>query len=111
MQTSQDQLAKTYQACSDDDLASLFAQIGSLTEAAHRALMAEIERRGLKDADLARMQARETRSEQNFDRQERIRRKGVISYLLFRNDPKGTIAVLVIAVVVLLLSVLFARHR
>jgi hypothetical protein len=57
------------------------------------------------------MRARDNRWEENFDRRESLCRKGTVSYLLFRNDPKGTIAVFVILLGFMLVSILIRHHR
>ncbi len=52
--------ARTYREYSDDHLATLQAQIGSLTDDARLALLAEIQRRGLSDKALAGLRSEQT---------------------------------------------------
>ncbi len=103
MQQDEQELSRTYQSLPDGEIASLHAEIATLSEVAQRALRAEIERRRLSGEALSKLCAARLRQEANFDRRERIRRRGVASYLLFHNDPKGA---LVVAAVVLMLALL-----
>jgi hypothetical protein len=104
--------AETYCRFSDDEIATLHAQIGSLTDDARVALETEIRRRGLKQEQLSKLDAAERRHEAHCDRLEKIHRRRVASYILFRNDPKGTI--MAFLAIVLGLSVLalidYLRH-
>ena len=111
MQPTEQNLSGTYRRFSDDDIATLYAQLGSLTDDARAALEAEIKRRGLRPEQLSQLDAAERRHETNFDRLQKLHRKRVVTYLLFRNDPKGTMVVIGIGVVLLLIAwLLDGRH-
>ena len=75
MQPTQQNFAETYRALHDEDLAALSADIGSLTEEARSALLAEIQQRGLSEAQIQKLHADEHRHEAQFDRLEKFRRK------------------------------------
>ena len=75
MQPTQQDFAETYRALPDEDLAALSADIGSLTEEARSALLAEIQQRGLSEAQIQKLHADEHRHEAQFDRLEKFRRK------------------------------------
>jgi hypothetical protein len=110
MQLSKREFAESYRNSPDVEIAALHAQIDTLTDVARVALIEEIERRGLGEAALGKLHAAELRNEARFDRLEETRRKKTAMYLLARGDPKGTILVIAIFLVLVLLSVLFA-HR
>jgi hypothetical protein len=75
MQTTQQEFAETYRALPDEDIAALYADTPSLTDAARSALTNEIQQRGLDDPELQKMHAAELRHEAQFDRLEKYRRK------------------------------------
>ena len=75
MQTPQRDFAGTYRVLPDEDIADLFVEIASLTPEARSALLAEIQRRGLDDAQLEKVHAVELRHEAQFDRLEKHRPK------------------------------------
>lgn len=110
MQTNEKELVEAYRNSSEIEIATLYAQIDSLTDAARVALTREIERRGLSSAHLVKLNAAELRREAKFDRVQELHRKKVASYLLIRRDPKGFIVALAILLGLLLISALLA-HR
>ena len=110
MQPDQQGLTKTYSGLPDVEIASLYAQIDTLSDVARTVLSAEIERRHLSSEQLSRLFSSQLRQEANFDRREKIRRKGVASYLLFRNDPKGTLAAFIVILLLGLLALIAGRH-
>ena len=111
MQPDQQHLAGTYQHFSDVEIAALHSQVGSLTDEARSALDAEIRRRGLEPEHLSKLAAAERRHEDNFDRLAKFHRKRVANYLLFRNDPKGTLVVIAVGVLLALIALLFDRRH
>jgi hypothetical protein len=76
MRPVEQELSKAYQHLPDFEIASLYVQFDSLTEAARKALSVEIQRRGLAGPQLEKMHANEVRREEGFDRREKVRRKG-----------------------------------
>ncbi|HEY2858238.1 MAG TPA: hypothetical protein VGJ21_07465 [Terracidiphilus sp.] len=105
MQIDTQELAATYGRCSDDELAALAAEMETLTDTARSALQAEIRNRGTTNGQLLKLHSKEVHREGRFDQLESVRRKRTLLYLLTKNDPKGTIAV-VLAVLGLALFVL-----
>jgi hypothetical protein len=97
MRTDEQALASTYRQYSDEEVAALAAEFDTLTDAARVTLKAEIDRRGMSSAQLAKLHSRELHREARVDQLESLRRKKTALYLLTRNDPKGTIAIIVIA--------------
>jgi hypothetical protein len=84
MQPTGQELSNAYRNVRDDEIASLYTQFDSLTETARNALTLEVQRRGLAGPQLQKMQANEARREEGFDRREKVRRKGLASWILFR---------------------------
>jgi hypothetical protein len=111
MKPSQQDLAATYRSLTDDDLASLGADSGSLTEGARSALATEMQRRGINDAQLQRLHAVELRHEAQFDRLEKFRRKRLALRSLGLDDPKGWIFAILGALVLVLISELIRRRH
>ena len=103
-------VSETYRSFSDQQIASLYAEIDSLTEVARPALLAEIERRSLSHAQLQSMHTAELRREANFDRRQAIHRKKVLAYLL-RNDPKGVLLVFLAILAIALFLALTSSHH
>ena len=103
------ELSKNYYSLQDVEIASLWAQLNTLTDVAQIALKGEIERRRLSNGQLSKLYSSRLREESKFDRRERTRRKWVVSYLLFRNDPKGTLIALIVGLVLALLAMLYRR--
>ncbi len=67
--------AANYRNLPDQDIADLYADIASLTPEARDALSAEIQHRGLNEAQLLKLRADELRHEAQFERLEKFRRK------------------------------------
>jgi len=111
MHDGQQDFAETYRTLPDEEIAALRADIDSLTDAARSALAAEMQRRGMNDAQLQKMHAAELRHEALFDRLQKQRRKTLAGYLLTRNDPKGWIFAVLGALVLILISELISRHH
>ncbi|HWG20464.1 MAG TPA: hypothetical protein VG225_08025 [Terracidiphilus sp.] len=97
MQIDERELAAAYKRYSNDELAALAAETESLTDLARAALRAEIQERGMSDAQLEKLHSRDLHREGRFDQLESVRRKKTVLYLLTRNDPKGWIAAVLIA--------------
>jgi hypothetical protein len=111
MLTDSHELSQTYRNIPDEEIAALHAQVGQLTEQAQIALAAEIERRGLSAEQLEKIHSSEVHGEANFDRREKWRRKSLVSYLLFRNDPKSTILMVIAFLLAVLISELVRKHH
>jgi hypothetical protein len=111
MLTDSQELAQTYRNIPDGEIAALHAQAAQLTEQARIALAAEIGRRGLSAQQLEKIHSSEVRGEANFDRREKWRRKSLVSYLLFRNDPKSTILMVIAFVLAILIAELVRKHH
>lgn len=111
MYTDRQELADTYRGYSDEEIASLHAQVESLTLEARDALALEIERRGLKSAQLTNLYAAEQRREAHLDSIEKTRRKKLAIYLLLGRDPKLTLVMLGVAAVLIVLAVLLRPHH
>jgi hypothetical protein len=110
MQTSQQELSQTYRNFSDTDIASLHAQIDTLTDDARSVLASEIQRRGMSDAQLSKLYASELRHEAKLDRRQKEHRKSVLSFLLM-GDPYWTLAAIVALIVVTALLSLISSHH
>jgi hypothetical protein len=111
MQTDSRELAETYRSLSDAEIADLYVQIETFTEAARVALESEVQRRGLSSVQMSKMHAAELRHEALFDRLQTQRRKNLGWYFLTRNDPKGMIVVILVGLVFILISVFIARRH
>lgn len=112
MQIDQQGFAQSYRDLPDNEIALLYTQTDMLTEPARMALAAEIEQRGLNADQLQKLHSTELRREANFDRREKWRRKSTASFLLFRNDPKGTLLMLIgFLVLVLILEIVRKHHH
>jgi hypothetical protein len=96
MQIDERELSATYRQYSDDDIAALAAEVEKLTNLARAMLEGEIQRRGMSRAQLEKLHSRELHREARFDHLETIRRKKMLLNLLTQNDPKGTIAFVLI---------------
>jgi len=108
MHGPEQEFAATYLNFSDVELGTLHAQLESLTGDARTALTAEIRRRGLSDAQLARLYSSELRHEAKFDQRQKEHRKFVSSFFL-RGSPKQFLYfVLFVAAV---LAVVALLHR
>ena len=110
MHRVEETFSETYRNYSDMEIASLHAQIDSLTDAAHAALTAEIERRNISSAELSKLYSWELRHEAKFDRRQKEHRKKVLSYLL-RGDSKWTIITILAALGVAFVAGLLSHHR
>ena len=110
MEIHQQDLSETYRNLSDTEIASLHAQIDTLTKDARAALTSEIQRRGMSDAHLSKLHASELRQEAKFDQRQSEHRKGVASILL-RGDPFWTIVVIVTVLGAAALFSLAASHH
>ncbi len=110
MHRVEETFSETYRNYSDMEIASLHAQIDSLTDAAHAALTAEIERRNISSAELSKLYSSELRHEAKFDRRQREHRKRVLINLLFRGDPKGWIITILVALGVAFVAELLSHH-
>jgi hypothetical protein len=110
MQTSQQELSEAYRTFSDAEIASLHAQVDSLTEDARVALTSEIERRGIDSAKLSKLYTMHLRQEAKFDRRQKDHRKKVVSYLL-GGDPYWTIAIILALLAAAALFAFFESHR
>jgi hypothetical protein len=111
MHRVEEQFSESYRNFSEMEIASLHAQIDSLTDAARAALAAEIQRRGISSAQLLTLYSSELRREARFDRRQKEHRKKVLIYLLFRGDPKWTITTILVALGVALVAELLSHHR
>ena len=111
MHPVEEKFSETYRNCSDMEIASLHAQIDSLTDAASAALTVEIKRRNMSDAQLLKLYSSQLRREARFDRRQKEYRKKVLVYLLFRGDPKGWIIAILVAFGVAFVAKLLALHR
>ena len=111
MHTDPQELAETYRGYSDTEIASLHAQIDSLTPEAREALAIEIDRRGLKNNALSKLFATEQRHEASFDRFEKTRRKKLAISLFLGSDPKLTIIALGGGIVLIMLAEVLRRFR
>jgi hypothetical protein len=112
MRSTDQDFAGTYRGLTADEIAALYVEIGSLTEEAHSALMAEIQRRGLDEAQLKKMHTVELRHEAQFDRREKLRRKKmVLEGFSGMNDVKGWILAILGALVFILISELINRRH
>jgi hypothetical protein len=111
MQPDAQELSESYRKLSETEIASLHAEVATLTDVARRALLAEIQRRGLSDAHLSKLHFAELRHEAKFDRRQKQHRKSVTSYILFRGDAKGTITILLLALGVILVAWLVSLFR
>lgn len=110
MHPTQQDFAGTYRGLSEQEIADLYADIGSLTGEARAALMAEIRQRGLKEAQLEKLHAVELRHEAQFDRLERYRRKK-LAWGSFPDNLKGWIVTILGALVlILILELIHHRH-
>ena len=110
MHRVEEKFSETYRNLSDVEIASLYAQIDSLTDAARAALTAEIQRRNISSAQLSKLYALELRHEAKFARRQREHRKKVLSYLL-RGDSKWTIITILAALGVAFVAKLLSHHR
>ena len=110
MQTSQQDLSQTYRNLSDREIASLHAEIDSLTNDARAALVSEIQRRGISGAHLSKLYASELRQEAKFDQRQREHRKSVASYIL-RGDPKWTIITIILLFAACAIFALISSHH
>ncbi len=97
MQPNELELEETYRHLPDNEIASLFADEASLIDTARTALESEIKRRGVSNEHLLKIHSSDLRDEADFDRREKVRRKGALFYILFRGDPKGTLVVVLVA--------------
>jgi hypothetical protein len=111
MKPSQQDLAPTYRNLTDDDLASLSSDSASLTDGARSALAAEVQRRGLDDAQLIKLHSVELRHESQFDRLEKFRRRRLARRGLGLYDLSGWIFAVLGALVFILISELIRRHH
>jgi len=111
MRLDQQEFSHTYRNLPDEEIAALNAQVESLTEPARMALDAEIDRRGFSRAHLDKLRSSELHGEAKFDRREKWRRKSTLSYLLFRNDPKGTILTFIVCLLAILIWEFVKRHH
>lgn len=111
MHTAQQDFAQTYRGLADEDIAALYADTASLTEGARSALAAEMQRRGISDAQLQKLHAIEHRHEAQFDRLEKFRRKKLALRRLGLYDPMGWIFAILGALILILLSELISRHH
>ena len=103
--------SEKYRALPDEEIASLFADIDSLTEQARSALLAEIQQRGLAASQLQKLHSVELRHEAQFDRLERLRRKRMVLTRLGHHSLKGWIFVIVGAALLALIELLiFPNH-
>ena len=110
MHRVEEKFSETYRNFSDVEIASLYAQIDSLTDAARAALTAEIQRRNISSAELSKLYSWELRHEAKFDRRQKEHRKKVLSYLL-RGDSKWTIITILAALGVAFVAGLLSHHR
>jgi hypothetical protein len=111
MKPTQQDLAATYRSLSDKDLASLCADIGSLTEEARTTLQSEMKLRKIGSAQLEKMHTSELRREAHFDRGESIRRKRTAMWLFFRNDPRWTVGAVIAFLILVAISELIAHFH
>ena len=113
MQSTRQDFAETYRNISDDEIATLHAEVGSLTDEARAALQAEIQRRGISITKLHHLNTAVTQREAKFDRRQKQHEKDVGSYLLSRALSRD-FWVLVSIVLVLLsavISALISHHH
>jgi hypothetical protein len=109
--TDQD-FGETYRSLSEEEIAAIYAEIGSLTEEARNALVAEIQSRGLDQTQLQKLHAVELRHEAQFDRREKYRRKRMIfGRSSGLHSVKEWIGVILIALVLVLISELISRRH
>lgn len=111
MNPAEQDFAETYRSLPEEEIAGLYAEIGTLTDGARAALILEIQRRGLGSAHLSKVHSAELRHEALFDRLQTQRRKKLAWYLLTRNNPKGLIAALLAFLVMVLISELIGHHH
>lgn len=82
MQSAQQDFAETYRNLSDEELASLHAQMGSLTHEARSALHEQIQKRGITTAKLRHLNTAERQREAKFDRLQKDHERRVVSEIL-----------------------------
>lgn len=82
MQSARQDFAETYRNLSDDELASLHAQMSSLTHEARSALQEQIQKRGISTAKLRHLNTAERQREAKFDRLQKDHEKSVVSEIL-----------------------------
>jgi hypothetical protein len=110
VQTSQQELLQTYRDFSDDEIASLHAQIDSLTNDARAALALEIQRRGMSNAQMSKLRASELRREAKFDRRQKEHRKRVAFHFI-GGEPDWFFWVLLGVLVAAAFFALVSSHR
>ncbi len=104
-------LPSTYRKLSEDEIAGLYAQMDSLTDAARAALDAEIERRGVKGAHLLKMYAAEGRHDTSSRSLGKLRRKKLAFSRFSGMGLKDWLIVLLLAGGLILISRLISgRH-
>jgi hypothetical protein len=110
MQHLPQELSDTYRNYSDAEIASLYAEMESLTDNARSTLSAEIQRRGMSTAQLAKMHAFELRREDIFDQREKIRRER-LAFGRLGDNPREVIVSILLFLVAVLIAALFASHH
>ena len=110
MQTPQQDFAGIYRVLPDEDIADLYAEIASLTPEASSALLEEVQRRGLDDAQLEKLHALELRHEAQFDRLEKYRRKK-LAWGNLPTSPREWIFAIVGGAALILVLELISRHH
>lgn len=83
MQPAGQDFSEAYSPLADDQIAELYAQRHTLTEAAREELAAEISRRGIDNARLTGLEESRSRQEATFDHPEKKRRRLLIAALAF----------------------------
>jgi hypothetical protein len=109
MPTSQQEFSEIYRKLPEEEIAALYSQVDTLTNAAQTALVLELQRRGLNGAQLEKIHATELRHESQFDRREKYRRKKMVLGD-FPTDLKGWIISILAALVLIWISELI-HHR
>jgi len=110
MQLAESEFSENYRALSDEDIAAIYADIDSLTDDARVALLAELQTRGLTEAQLQKLHAVELRHEAQFDRLERFRRKKLAWGRLPGSRREWILAILLATAFILISDLMSRRH-
>jgi hypothetical protein len=101
--------AQAYRGYSDDELASLYRQLDSLTDIARSALLAEIEARNLSQQRLNELCREQAEHTARFDRESREYRQAEGSRLLKRMALRSLSAIVLAIVAYLIYLLKFGR--
>lgn len=116
MHRVEQEFSETYRSLPEEDIAALYSEMETLTEEARGALLAEVGRRHMSREQLLKLHAVELRREGQFDRLQKLHRKRVLWWLLWRDTGiRGAswssvlVIVLVIGVALIVERVFFHR--